>query len=427
MLYLMLKPLMRLAIWLYFGKVRREGLQHIDNGRPSLILANHTASFMDAMITAVHVKRRIWFFTRGDVFRYRWIATMLRSLGMLPVYRMRDGKERLQENESSNEEALRILARGGAVLIFAEGESSVEKIFKPLKKGPFRLAVRASETPAEKPFLVPLGINYVHPAAPFGDAWLVAGEPYQIDAGQDVPATRIATEAMRYTAAMLERRCWHVAHPAFRPLAQFLLEEIRLLEPQPQFRQTWLLTQALNGLDYQTAAALYTDWQEFNIWQRHKVRPKNLFAPDPKLLDYIITILGLPLALTGLVLHVPPVNTAWQFTRKRVKEPDFTAPVFLCLAVIFMLIWYGAVGSWLFLNSHPLWMKICGILLPAGGIFYLKAWLPAMRRATGPLTRRWYRKTNSSADLVFSLANVLLNFGHAAANWEPAEGERGHV
>jgi len=424
MLYLLFKSLMRLAIWLYFGKVRREGLQHIDNGRPSLILANHTASFMDAMITAVYIKRRIWFFTRGDVFRRRWLSAVLRSLGMLPVYRMRDGKERLQENESSNEEALRILAKGGAVLIFAEGESSIEKIFKPLKKGPFRLAVRASETLPEPPFLVPLGINYVHPAAPFGDAWLVAGEPFQINAGPDVPATRVATEAMRYTAAMLESRCWHIEHPVFRPLAQFFLEEIHLLEPEPDFRQSWLLTQALNRLDYQTASALYTDWQEFNIWQRQKPRPKNLFAAAPKWTDDVITVIGLPLALIGLVLHIPPVNTARHFTGKHVKEPDFVTPVFLCLAVIFILIWYAAVGSWLLLNDHPLWMKICGILIPAGGIFYLKAWLPAMRRATGPLTRRWYKRTNPSAGLVFKLANALLNFGHTALHWER---EREHV
>lgn len=411
MFYRLLKPTMRLAIWLYFGKVRREGLEHVDNGRPSLIIANHTASFMDAMITAVYVKRRIWFFTRGDVFRYRWIAWMMRGLGMLPVYRMRDGKDRLQENEASNSEALRILERGGAVLIFAEGVSDVEKILKPLKKGPFRLAIRAADRPGAAPLIVPLGINYVLPAAPFGDAWLVAGEPYEVPAGDDETATRRATELMRQSAAALQNLCWHVEYPALRAPAQFMLEHLEDIHPGADFAASLRLTDTFNNLNYRSADALLKDWEEFRIWQRQLPMPRNLLLRPANALEYLIAIGGIPVALTAWVLHAIPMSLAKAVTLRRIKEPDFIAPVYLCLAVLLNLFWYAAVIAICFAEDRPdrLWIPL--LLMPLSGIFTLKLWYRAFQHMLAPVSRLFYRKRNPSFRLVYRLYEVLMQVG----------------
>lgn len=422
MLYLILKPLMRLAIWLYFGKIRREGLEHIDNGRPSLIIANHTASFMDAMITAVSVKRRIWFFTRGDVFRARWTRFLLRGMGMLPIYRMRDGKDRLQENEESNSEALRILEKGGAVLIFAEGASAVDKVMKPMKKGPFRLAVRAADANLD-PLIVPLGINYVLPASARGDAYLVAAAPYGIPQGDADTATRRTTELMRRSAAALDGLCWHIEYPVLRPAAQFLLEHLEDVEPNAPFRTSHRLTSTFNHLNYRSADALLRDWEEFRIWQRHYPLPKALFLRRGTWRDYLVTIAGLPLALAALLLHLIPMAFASYFTRQRVKEADFVSPVFLCLSVFLNLLWYAAVIAICFAENRPdrLWIPL--LLMPVGGIFLIKLWIPAYRFATAPLIRKIYRQRNPSHALVFRFYELLLQIGWMMAKREEGEAE----
>ncbi len=157
-----------------------------------------------------------------------------------------------------------------------------------------------------------------------------------------------------------------------------------------------------------------------NSCQRYKSRPRNLFAPHPASLDYFIAIAGLPLGLIGLIVHIPPVSSARHITARRVKEPDFVAPIFLCLSVVFMILWYALLSSWFLVGRHYGSLWIPALLLPVSGIFCLKAWFPALRRATGPLVRRWYRRTNPSAGLVFTLTNALLNFANAAIRWEPA-------
>src|SRR6476620_7429275 len=106
MLYTILKPIMKMALRLYFSRIELNGLEGIDNGKPTIILANHTASFLDAIILACFVKRRIHFFTRGDVFKQKSADTILRSLGLLPVYRLSEGRDKLHLNDSSNNEAL---------------------------------------------------------------------------------------------------------------------------------------------------------------------------------------------------------------------------------------------------------------------------------------------------------------------------------
>lgn len=419
MLYILLKPLMRLAVWLYFGNVHREGLAHIDNGRPSLIVANHTASFMDAVITAVYVRRRIWFFTRGDVFRGRLVAWLLRGLGMLPVYRMRDGKDRLQENEASNDAALRILKKGGAVLIFAEGESRVDKMLKPLKKGPFRLAIRAAALVDPVPVIVPLGINYVRPSNAFGDAWLVASEPYEIPAGDDETATRRATELMRKSAQQLEKLSWHVEYPGFRPIADFMLDHFDDIHPNARFRETLRLTQTFNNLNYRSAEALMKDWEEFRIWQRYKPLPPNLFLRPGKLREYVLAILGFPLAVFGMLMFMMPASLALTITRAKVNEPDFKAPVFLCLSVVFHLVWIGifvGIYAW---EGFPPHMLFWVIGMPLCEIFFLKLWLPAYRHVNAPLARRMYRNENQSHRLVFRLYEVLMQIGWMMLQGEP--------
>src|ERR1044071_7030471 len=105
MIYAILKPIVTLALRLYFRHVNRNGFEHIDNDRPTLILANHTASFMDAILVACFVRRRIHFFARGDVFGNKWADRILRSMGLLPVYRLSEGRDKLHLNDSSNDEA----------------------------------------------------------------------------------------------------------------------------------------------------------------------------------------------------------------------------------------------------------------------------------------------------------------------------------
>ncbi len=126
---------------------------------PLLIASNHPNSFLDAIIVATLFKNPVYSLARGDAFAGKIIAKILASFNMLPVYRVSEGVENLENNYSTFEACQDIFKKNGIVLIFSEGRCINEWHLRPLKKGTARLAIAAwqQDIPLE---ILPLGINY---------------------------------------------------------------------------------------------------------------------------------------------------------------------------------------------------------------------------------------------------------------------------
>lgn len=126
---------------------------------PLLLASNHPNSFLDAVILDILFKQPVWALARGDVFKNRFIARILFSLKMFPVYRVSEGPENLNSNYDTFGRCRDIFRKGGIVLIFSEGRCINEWRLRPLKKGTARLALSAWEQniPLE---VLPVGINY---------------------------------------------------------------------------------------------------------------------------------------------------------------------------------------------------------------------------------------------------------------------------
>lgn len=110
--------------------------------QPLIIASNHPNSFFDALIIATNVSRELHFLARGDAFKNKFVAAVLRSMNMVPIFRASEGKENLANNEASFTECVAVLRNGGAILIFAEGICENTWALRPLKKGTARLAQR---------------------------------------------------------------------------------------------------------------------------------------------------------------------------------------------------------------------------------------------------------------------------------------------
>lgn len=78
---------------------------------------------------------------------------------MLPVYRMSEGAENLDQNYETFEKCKEIFKRNGIVLIFSEGRCINEWKLRPLKKGTARLAISSWQQGIPLKVL-PTGINY---------------------------------------------------------------------------------------------------------------------------------------------------------------------------------------------------------------------------------------------------------------------------
>lgn len=126
---------------------------------PLLIASNHPNSFLDAIILATLFKNPIHSLARGDAFANKLITKILTSFNMLPVYRVSEGVENLENNYGTFAACQDIFKNNGIVLIFSEGRCINEWHLRPLKKGTARLALEAWQSGVNLKVL-PLGINY---------------------------------------------------------------------------------------------------------------------------------------------------------------------------------------------------------------------------------------------------------------------------
>ena len=159
MLYFLLKIYSRLAIKIYCRNILLRNKQVLRYNGPLLLAVNHPNSVLDAVILDTLFHRPVYSLARGDSFKKKWIAVILRALKILPVYREREGKEQLHRNYDTFDTCLEIFKKNGTVLIFTEALCENEWHLRPLKKGTARLAAAAWQQGIPLQIL-PIGLNY---------------------------------------------------------------------------------------------------------------------------------------------------------------------------------------------------------------------------------------------------------------------------
>ena len=135
----LLKILIQAGLWLFCHKIHLKNKQLFTTKGALLIIANHPNSFLDALIIGSYYKRRVYFLARGDAFKKPIHRFILESLNMIPVYRLREGKEYLHLNDYAFNKSIDLLGKGHAVLIFIEGICINNNELQPFKKGTARI------------------------------------------------------------------------------------------------------------------------------------------------------------------------------------------------------------------------------------------------------------------------------------------------
>ncbi len=135
----LLKLFIQAGLWLFCHEIHLKNKQLFKTKGPLLIIANHPNSFLDALIIGSYYQRRVYFLARGDAFKKPIHRFILESLNMIPVYRLREGKEFLHLNDYAFNKSIDLLSKGYAVLIFIEGICINSHELQPFKKGTARI------------------------------------------------------------------------------------------------------------------------------------------------------------------------------------------------------------------------------------------------------------------------------------------------
>lgn len=166
MLYRLLKFPAQIALRLYVKHLHISHHDVLKTKGPLLIACNHPNSFLDAIILATLFEQPVISLARGDAFKNKFIFWVLRSLHILPIYRLSEGAQNLHVNYSTFDSCRQVFRNNGIVLIFSEGLCINEWKLRPLKKGTARLALSCWQEGIPLTIL-PAGINY-HSFTSFG-------------------------------------------------------------------------------------------------------------------------------------------------------------------------------------------------------------------------------------------------------------------
>src|ERR1700731_4897023 len=97
---------------IYF-RMSRVGREHLPKRGPVIVASNHR-SFLDPFVIATMARRPMYYVAKEELFRKRWQAWILNSLGAFPV-------KRGAGDRAAMDTARAILERGDCVVVFPEG------------------------------------------------------------------------------------------------------------------------------------------------------------------------------------------------------------------------------------------------------------------------------------------------------------------
>lgn len=160
-MYAIVKIWVRLALQFYCARIDFDIKNLCKEDKAMILACSHPNSFFDALVIGAYHPRKLHFLARGDAFGNPFFARLLRMLNLIPIYRISEGKENLENNRQTFDECIDIFKSGGTVLIFSEGISINEWGLRPLKKGTARLASMCwDEFGVDDMVVQPVGLNY---------------------------------------------------------------------------------------------------------------------------------------------------------------------------------------------------------------------------------------------------------------------------
>ncbi len=347
MLYQFFYYLLKLTCNIYYKKIIVLNEQQGNLQNPLIICANHGNSFMDAILIAIVLKRKLHFLARSDVFNTPFKRWFLSKINMMPIYRIRDGREELKNNDFIFDKCTEILAKNGAVLIFPEGNCIVQKRLRELKSGFAQLAFY-SDVPTLN--VLPVSINYTNP--------YLFGEKVAIHFGDYLAVESIKSEANNEPKAFYKLMKDKLSEAIKKNMIIFPKEE------DDVFYQQCLELLRIESLnknedfikEHQQVIKEYEiiRQENFNQFQKLKSASEKHF----KLLDNLglhyeminlsekkyylwisVFLLLSPFILCGIAIQFLPVYTTQYIVNKKIKEKQFESSVRMVAGLFIQLIY----------------------------------------------------------------------------------------
>ena len=164
--------------------------ENVSKNRPIIFAPNHRNALLDALLIvyAGHHTKQVVFLARADIFKQKIVAWLLRGMRIIPVFRIRDGKDNLHKNKDIFNNAARILKKNNNLALFPEGTHNPKQSLLPIQKAVPRIVLptEASLNFELNSQIVPVSIYYRDIFGFLSDVYVTFGTPIEVSSYKEV-------------------------------------------------------------------------------------------------------------------------------------------------------------------------------------------------------------------------------------------------
>ncbi len=349
MLYRFAKLLMWITLRIFFRKIRIIGIEKLLNNKPAILIANHSASFLDAMVLTVFLKRPLYFFVRGDIFHHPLVYKIFTLIHMVPIFSGDDGKDNLAKNKNTFNRGRDILQGNKLLLIFPEGFSRLSKSITPFKKGTARVAFQTAFDSNLKEDLTieTVALNYSFHGFR-SDLVIRVGDSINIASYEDLYRTQPNHAISKLTLNMydvFEKNVLHVVQPERTLFVESLLRMLFVdvkCEATSFFEKGRFVCTHVSSLSVEAFSIAQQDLIDYQTKiYYYGILDNEISQPPTRLFGQtILLMLFSPFALLGFFIWQLIFKLTKWIADKTVTRDDFYTSVFSGVAGVLGLIWW---------------------------------------------------------------------------------------
>lgn len=382
--YYFLKKYVQFFDWFIYKRIVINGEENIPKEKPIVFAPNHQNALSDPMAILLNTKFQPVWLARADIFKNKTAAKILRFMKIMPVYRMRDGKENLSKNDDTFSNSVKILENNFALGLFPEAAHTGRRQMIQHKKAVPRIVFMAEENSNEKLDIqiIPSGIYY--------SSYWKFNRTLIVNFGKPIAAKDFLDEYHKNPGtATLQLR--DKIHESILPLVLNIsskkyyedFETIReiygryYLQRKKEkysvlnlFKSDQVMMARLDRLetqrpqDTEKLVDMVRDYSsnlkkvKIKSWliDRHYHNTIKVFV------NFILLIATLPLFLYGFIFNAIPFLAIDKIVRKKVKEVAFWSTFFQVLGLVLFPLFYivELIAMWGFIPG--IWLKIAFIV-----------------------------------------------------------------
>lgn len=384
------------------------------NPNDNLIFApNHQNALMDALAVIFAMKGQPVFLARADVFKNKFIASILYSFKILPVYRIRDGFGTLKENEEIFKKTVDVLTKKKNLVVLPEGNHAGFRRLRQLKKGICRIAFQADNATGNNlPIkIIPVGLEYSHYQRYRQVLTVVFGKPIPIseyrEAYKEKPETAMVQLRDRLACEM-KKIMVHIDseedYDAINELRTIINEPYSDNLRFPKLFRDKVLIEKLKRTQ-KNNPELYKEIIDLALLVKEN---SNILNTDYRLLrkknhslfrlisGIIFLIATFPLFLYGNIFNLTFLNLP-DLSIRKIKDKQFHSSIRYAASLILMFIFTPIYLILSFIFFNPWWLSIAVFLsLPLSGFFTWHYYLWMRRIKGGFRIRKFIQKGDTN-------------------------------